>query len=143
MNSGETFDREINISFPYNSFAGPKVIDCEFLLQNETTTFTVPLQLRLGLTYVGVESIALHNGNDLIIQQMIANYGEQPINYSAFARLPGLAPVERMVINLGPGQTIMKRYVFNNLKMPPSAKARVGLKELDGVRIFNEEVSLQ
>jgi len=38
LNSGETFEREISISFPYNSFAGPKVVDCEFLLQNDSNT---------------------------------------------------------------------------------------------------------
>ena len=43
---------------------------------------------------------------------MVTNYGEQPINYGAFAIFPGQARQERLVTNLGPGRTAVKRYRF-------------------------------
>ena len=143
LNAGEAFDRELTISFPYSSNAGSKIADCEFTLQNDPTPFVVPLELRLGLSDLGMQSIALRDGKNVIVQQMITNYSEAPINYSARAVFPGEPPQERLVINLGPGQTTMKRYLFSNVKVVPGATVRVGVKELDGVRILNDEVPVQ
>jgi hypothetical protein len=106
LNPGETFDREITIEFPYNSFAGPKVIEAEFLVQaDRNSTFTAPIVLNLGLSDVGMQSLALRDGNDVLIQQIISNYGDKPIDYISFAIFPGQARQERLVTNLGPGRT--------------------------------------
>lgn len=144
LNPGEVFDREITIEFPYNSFAGPKVIEAEFLVQAErNSTFTAPIVLNLGLSDVGMQSLAVRDGNDVLIQQIISNYGDRPINYSSFAIFPGQARQERLVTNLGPGRTTIKRYKFSNVKITPDATVRVGVKELEGTRILNEEVPIQ
>ena len=34
----------------------------------------------LGLSDVGMQTIALRDGNDIIVQQMITNYSDKPIN---------------------------------------------------------------
>jgi hypothetical protein len=143
LNSGETLDRELTISFPYNSNAGARSVDCEFTLQNDPTPFVVPLELRLGLSDLGMQTIALRDGKNVIVQQMITNYGEAPINYSAFALFPGEARHERLVTNLGPGQVTMRKYLFSNVKILAGTTVRVGVKELDGVRILNDEVPVQ
>ena len=44
---------------------------------------------------------------------------------------------------LGAGRTIIKKYRFINVKMTPDAKVRVGVKEIEGTRVLNEEVSIQ
>ncbi|MCC7351291.1 MAG: hypothetical protein IT446_12050 [Phycisphaerales bacterium] len=144
LNPGETFDREITIEFPYNSFAGPKVIEAEFLVQaDRNSTFTAPIVLNLGLSDVGMQSLALRDGNDVLIQQIISNYGDKPIDYISFAIFPGQARQERLVTNLGPGRTTIKRYKFSNVQLSPGATVRVGVKELEGTRILNEEVPVQ
>ncbi len=144
LNPGETFDREITIEFPYNSFAGAKTIDAEFILQGEeNNAFTVPIALKLGLSDVGMQTIALRDGNDVVVQQMITNYGDRPIDYTAFAIFPGQARQERLVTGLGPGRTTIKRYRFSNVQFPPDARVRSGVKELIGTRILNEEIAIQ
>jgi hypothetical protein len=144
LNPGEKFDHELTISFPYNSFAGPKPVSCEFQMQDGgNINFTVPVMLTLGLTDVGMQSLALRDGNDVVIQQMISNYGEKPIDYSAFAIYPGQARQERLVTNLGPGNTVVKRYRFKDVKVLPGTKVRMGVKELTGVRVLNDEVGVQ
>jgi hypothetical protein len=144
LNPGETFDREVTIEFPYNSFAGPKTINAEFNVQAERSgAFTVPMTLTLGLTDVGMQTLALRDGHDVVVQQMITNYGEKPINYTAFAVYPGLARQERLVTNLGPGRTTMKKYRLTNVNIAPGAKVRAGVKELDGTRILNDEIEIQ
>lgn len=144
LNPGESFDRELTIEFPYNSYAGPKTIEAQFAVQaDRNSTFTVPITLNLGLSDVGMQTFALRDGNDILVQQTIQNYGDKPIDYSAFAIFPGQARQERLVTNLGAGRTTIKRYRFTEAKVPPGTRLRVGVKELNGSRILNDEVEVQ
>jgi hypothetical protein len=144
LNPGETFDREVSIEFPYNSFAGAKTIIADISVQSDKNdTFSVPIVLKLGLSDVGLQSLALRDGHDLIVQQMITNYGEKPINYTAYAIFPGQARQERLVTDLAAGATTIKKYRFTNVALTPDAKARTGIKETDGVRILNNEVGVE
>jgi hypothetical protein len=144
LNPNETFDRDLTIEFPYNSFAGPKTLTAEFLTQGDrTTSFTVPLTLHLGLSDVGMQSLALRDGADVVVQQIVTNYGEKPIDYTAFAIVPGQARQERLITNLGPGNTTIKRYRFPNAHPTEGARIRLGIKELVGTRILNDEIAIQ
>jgi len=144
LNPGETFDRELTIEFPYNSYAGSKTIEAQFMVQaDKTSNFSVPLTLRLGLSDVGMQTLALRDGKDVIVQQTIQNYGERPIDYGSFAIFPGQARQERLVTHLAPGRTTLKRYRFSDVKVTPGMKIRVGVKELEGSRILNDEVEIQ
>jgi hypothetical protein len=138
------FDREVSIEFPYNSFAGTKTVTAEFQVQAErNTTFTVPITLSLGLSDVGMQTLALRDKNDLVVQQMITNYGDKPIDYTAYAVYPGMARQERLVTKLGPGRTTIKLYRFSKIQFIPNAKVRSGLREVEGTRILNDEVPVQ
>jgi hypothetical protein len=143
VNPGEKFERDLTIEFPYNSYAGPKVIDVEINLQDGgSASTTVPITLNLGLSDVGMQSLAVRDGKDVLVQQIITNYGDKPIDYTAFAIYPQQARQERLVTNLAPGRSTIKLYRFNNVPAA-SAKVRTGIKELEGTRILNDEVEVQ
>jgi hypothetical protein len=144
LNPGETFERDITIEFPYNSFAGPRTIDAHFTLQGQLDqSFTVPLTLTLGLSDVGMRTIAIRDGDDIIVQQTISNYSDHPIDYSAFAIIPNHARQERLVTNLAPGHTTVRLYRFPTIPPTPHTTVRTGLRELTGTRILNDEVPVQ
>jgi hypothetical protein len=144
LNPGETYEQPVTIEFPYNSFAGARTVNVEFRLQGESDArFVVPLELRLGLSDVGLQTIALRDGDDVVVQQMITNYGNQPISYTAFAMFPGQARQERLVTNLGPGHTTVKKYRFANADVTDGARVRSGVRELEGVRVLNDVVEIQ
>ncbi len=144
LNPGETFDRELTIEFPYNSFAGVKTLQAQFDVQSDrATSFTMPITLQLGLSDVGMQTTAIRNGNDVIVQQVVQNYGDKPIDYTAFAILPGQSRQERLITNLGAGRTTIKRYRFTNIDPKSTSKVRVGIKEIEGTRILNDEVDVQ
>lgn len=145
LNPGEWFDREIAVEFPYNTFAGVKPVAVELTLQGATdASFSVPAPLTLGLSDIGLQTIALRDGADVIVQQIITNYGSRSIDYTAFAVFPGQARQERLVTNLGPGRTTLKKYRFANVKFDAApARVRSGLKELEGTRILNDEVQVR
>jgi hypothetical protein len=144
LNPGETFERDITIELPYNSLAGAKTVEAEFKVQADRNSgFRVAIPLKLGLSDVGMQTLALRDGQDIIVQQMISNYGDKPIDYAAFTMYPGQARQERLVTNLEPGKTTIKRYRFTNVKFAAGATVRSGIKETYGTRILNEEVPIQ
>jgi hypothetical protein len=90
---------------------------CEFVLAGEKNpTFGVPLTLKLGLTDVGMQTLAFRDGHDILVQQMVTNYGDRPISYAAFATYPSMARQERVVTSLAPGATTIRRYRFANVR---------------------------
>jgi len=144
LNPRETFDREVTIQFPYNSFAGPKTLQCDFYIASEKNpAFTVPITLKLGLSEVGMQTMAVRDAGGVFVQQTITNYGDAPINYTAFAMFPNQARQERLITNLAAGASTIRRYRFNNVANVKDARVRVGLKELEGTRILNDEVEVQ
>jgi hypothetical protein len=144
ISPGKNFDRPVSIEFPYNSIAGEKTVMADFGLEGDgSTEFSVPLNLTLGLSDVGTQSLALRDGKDLLVQEMITNYSEQPINYSAYASYPGTARQERLVSDLEPGRTVIKLYRFKNVRFVPGATVRCGLRQLEGTRVLNDDVPIQ
>ena len=144
LQPGETFDRAVTLEFPYNSTAGPKQIMGDFQIQDISNgQFTVPISLNLGLSDVGMQTMALRDHNDVLVQQLITNYSEKPVDYVAFAVYPGQVNQERLVTKLDAGKTIMKVYRFQNVTVAPDTKVRAGLKEMVGSRILNDSVPVQ
>ena len=144
VNPGETFEREIALEFPYNTQAGPKPIEAQFELQaDRAISLTVPVTVTLGLSDVGMQTMALREGRDVVVQQIITNYGQRPIDYTAFAIFPGQARQERLVTNLGGGRTTVKTYRFNGVEIAPNTRVRTGVKELRGTRILNDDVEVR
>lgn len=143
----ETYDAPVTIEFPYSSFAGTKTIDCDVELQGaETRQFKVPVLLKLGLGDIGLSTIALRDRNDIIVQQVITNYSNRPVNYTAYVSVPGSARQERLVTDLNPGKTVIKKYRFNQVRFPDNQAPKVvrsGVKETEGTRVLNEEVQIQ
>jgi NPCBM-associated, NEW3 domain of alpha-galactosidase len=144
LNAGESFDHELTVEFPYNSIAGTQPVTADFDLQADRhIVFTEPVALTLGLSDVGTQCMAFRDGADVVVQQMVTNYGEQPINYTTYANYPGRPRIERLVTSLNPGQTTVKKYRFINVPPDQSPRIRVGLKEADGNRILNDEVEIK
>jgi hypothetical protein len=144
LNAGESFDREVVIEFPYNSVAGPQAVSADFNVQADRHLFfNEPLALTLGLSDVGTQCMAYRDRGDVMVQQMITNYGEHPISYSTFAAYPGRPRIERLVNSLAPGQTVIKKYRFINIPNGKTPRIKVGMKEINGTRILNDEVEIQ
>ena len=141
---GESYDGPVNIEFPYNTFAGLKTITASVEMQAEApVNFKVPVALRLGLGDVGLETLALKDSADVIVQQMITNYSAKPIDYTAFVVMPGQARQERLVMKLKAGSTVIKKYRFMNVDFTKVSKIRSGVHETDGMRVLNDEVEVK
>ena len=138
--AGEAYDGVVTIDAPYSSLSGKKPIDVAVELDGGAN-FRVPLGLRLGLGDLGVDASAFRDGSDIIVQQIITNYAATPADYTAFAVYPGAARQERLVRNLLPGQTVIKRYRFTNAD-EGAKRLRTGVRESQGTRSLNDEIVL-
>jgi hypothetical protein len=101
------------------------------------------LTLNLGLSDVGTSTLALRDGKDLLVQMTVTNYGERPVDYTAFATFPGQARQERLITNLPPGRSTIKLFRFPGASVTVGSKVRTGLRELNGLRILNDELEVQ
>ena len=142
------FDRPFEVRFPYNSYAGEKTINALFTLRTPAgseQTIRVPLTLRLGLEDVGLSTVAWTDGGDVVVEQTVANHGTKPMAYTAFVLIADRPRQERLVVDLGPGQSTVRRFRFSDAASGISGptEIRSGLRELEGTRILNDRVELQ
>jgi len=143
LNPGETFTTPVQIEFPFNGVAGEKVLRVSILLESrQSYRLDLPLSLRLGLSDVGLQSLAVRKGGDIFVQQMITNYGNSPINYTAFVQCPGLPRQERLVSELAPGKTTVRKYRLTGVNASVQ-QLRSGLREMDGIRVLNDEIDVR
>ncbi len=142
--AGESLDRDVGIDLPANARAGRNVVTADVELQaDRSVKLSLPLAMMVGLSDVGVQSTAFRDGPvAVVVQQRITNYGEHPVDYTAYVACPGQPRVERLVIALPPGQTVLKRYRLV-VTTPPGQPVRMkaGLRETDGPHVLNEELT--
>ena len=144
LNPGETYSAPVTLTFPMNASAGDRVLTADIKLQGrEDYRLIVPIAVKLGLSDVGLQTMAVRSGDEVIVQQVITNYGSVPINYNAFLTVAGLPRQERIVSNLMPGKITIRKY---RLPLPQSSqveKLRSGVREVEGKRMLNDEVEIR
>jgi hypothetical protein len=93
------------------------------------SSFTVPVMLKLASSDVGFNRRwRCAMGKDVIVQQMITNRRATE-RLHRLRDLPRPSAQERLVTNLAPGRTTIKKYRFSEVKFAPEAKVRSGVKE--------------
>ncbi len=141
---GESLDRDVGVDLPMNARAGRNVVSADVELQaDRPLKLSLPLAMTVGLSDVGLQSTAFRDGPvAVVVQQRITNYGEHPVDYTAYVACPGQPRVERLVTALAPGQTMLKRYRLV-VATPPGQPVRMkaGLRETDGPHVLNEELT--
>ena len=101
------------------------------------------MTVTVGLSDVGMQTLALRDGKDVVVQQIITNYGDKPIDYSAFALLPGQARQERLVTGLAAGQHGREALPVHERDGPAGDEGAPGVREQAGTRILNDKVPVQ
>lgn len=144
LNPGETFHGTLNLQFPMNAPCGDKVLTAELKIDGrERYRLNVPIAVKLGLSDVGLQSLAVRSGDEVIVQQIITNYGSEPINYNAFVSIAGLPRQERIISSLGPGQQAIRKYRLPLPRTSTATKLRSGVREAEGKRMLNDEVEIR
>jgi hypothetical protein len=170
---GATFKQSVIVRYPYTESAGPKTMAAKLTSSSDAPTEgpntgstsdadTGPLNLSVPVAVssdlVETEGFArvLPNG-DLVLQQMITNISASPLNAEAYALVPGFARQQRFVLDLAPGQTTIKRFLFpmsTYVDFSPKTTAAtmtalltgkvtsVGLRQNDGKTLITKSIPI-
>lgn len=131
----------ISVAFGLGEEAGPRNLTVEVNLSAERVypTMRAVLPIEIGLETVQLQpSLRLIKGaagprSDLEVSLLVTNTGDTPVSLESFALAPGFRGQQAPISMLGPGQSALRRFVFENAAAALRAKAiRVGLKEIDG-----------
>ena len=78
-----------------------------------------------------------------VVSCLISNRGETPASLGVFATLPGHPRQERLISRLGPGETVRRRFVFDDAATALTQfDVSVGLRETGGPGLLNVRVGV-
>jgi hypothetical protein len=162
--AGKSFKQEVTIRYPFTENAGIKRVDGRLSLEQNATLNAQELDVSYPVAVtsdrVELEGFAqlLDNG-DIIIQQMVTNISDKPLDAQAYVLLPGYPRQQRYVSALPPGGTAVKRFQFaagsyvgtGGDKADATTIARVlrgqaatmGLRQGDGKTLLTRSVPLE
>jgi hypothetical protein len=158
LKAGASLKHPVTIRYPYSQLAGHNVVEGR-LTSDGGKRYDFSYAITVGSDVVELDSSAqlLANG-DLVVQEVITNIGQNPLNAQAYAMVPGFPRQQRYLLDLGPGQTTIKRFVFPAGTYTGATKettaadiaaalvgktAAVGLKQNDGRTLINKSLPLQ
>ena len=148
----ETIELPLTLQFPVYEVAGHKQISARFdFIADERYQVDISSDMELGLANVDLDATLNIEPNpqtgdmDVVVTQLISNTGhDETIALYAFASLPGHPRQERIVAQLKPGQTILRRFRFadaaEQIKTTP---IRVGVRQTTGPAVLNKLLSAE
>ncbi|GAB4193107.1 MAG: hypothetical protein Kow00105_07210 [Phycisphaeraceae bacterium] len=148
--SGHTVKIPVSLRFPVSEVAGSKQ-----LTVNVDMTVDQPMRIELSLPIeVGLEDVQMDshvalapgtegNGKDLVASAVVTNTGNHPLSLYVFANLPGYSIQERIIADLGPGQSAVRRFRFPIAGRDVRGQSiRMGVREVDGPRMLNKRLTI-
>jgi hypothetical protein len=158
MKGGASLKQPVTIRYPYSELAGQNVIRARFVTDaGQAFDFCSTITITSDTVELDSSSQLLANG-DLVIQEVITNISASPLNAQAFALVPGYPRQQRYLLELGPGQTSIKRFVFPMSTFVTATKqttpadiaatltnktASVGLRQNDGRTLITKSLPLE
>ncbi len=139
----------MQLAMPISAIAGEKSMTANVRLEaDETYDIRVSVPLTVGLSGIELNETLVMQPNasgkkDAVITMLVTNRGDKAENFYAFAQAPGRAGQQRIVSNLKPGQTMLKRFRFVDATSDLSGQAiRVGIRQMDGPSMLNHLVEV-
>jgi hypothetical protein len=143
LRPGESYERSITLTFPINESAGTKVILAEFEIDAERIhRMRVPAWFNLGLDGIEVDTFTQRMGSQIIVRQSVTNHTAEPVSFYGNLFVPKRQELQRLIANLAPGKTITKQYEFDAAGLPSGNWMRLGLREVNGDRVWNRLVQI-
>lgn len=150
ISSGRSITLPVALSFPVKEVAGPKRLTARFeFTAEEPMLIDLSLPIEVGLEDVTFNAtVALAPGanpgeEDATAAAVVTNTGTEKLSLYVFANLRGHPIQERIISELDPGQTAVRRFTF-----PGAGQAlrengvRLGVREVNGPRMLNQKLSV-
>lgn len=149
--AGRSVTLPVSLNFPVSEVAGHKQLTARFeFTADQRMVIDMALPIEVGLKDVTLNAtVALARGDDgetedATAAAVVTNTGTQTLSLYVFANLQGHPIQERIVADLDPGQSAVRRFSF-----PGAGQAlrdnsmRLGIREVDGPRMLNQRLSVE
>lgn len=148
--AGRSITLPISLQFPVSEVAGPKQLTARFeFTADQTMVVDMALPIEVGLKDVTMDAtVALVRDKagateDATAAAVVTNTGNERLSLYVFANLQGQPIQERIIANLGPGETAVRRFHFPGAGQSLRDNAmRLGIREIDGPRMLNKRLSI-
>jgi len=148
--AGDTKQIQLQLMFPVGETAGPKklVADFDFTADRQyTVQLAAPMEL--GLKGVSLDPTLTLDKDpqtgvvDAVVTLQVTNHGKEAKSLFAFANLYGRRREQRLIQELTPGLSTIRRIRFQDVgELLQEHDIRVGLREAEGEAVINKILSL-
>jgi len=143
LRPGEQFRRPIAVHFPHNVEAGVKALVGEFVIDaSQRYQLVSPAWFEIGLHNIDLDTYVFRTGDRVIVRQSITNRADQGTCFEGYVIAPRRPRLNRLFANFLPGQNITKDFILEDAADLAGARVRVGLKELQGSRVWNRTLTV-
>jgi hypothetical protein len=139
LEPGETFREALTLTLPPRQIARSHTLDVRLTLHApESVVLHFPESLTVGLRDVNLEATLYWEGADLVIEQSLRNFSNQPVSFTAFCEPPGLARIERFFLDVAPGELSTQTYRFPASRHLAGSRVYMGIQEIRGTRSLSQ-----
>ncbi|QQE12096.1 hypothetical protein JD969_01070 [Planctomycetota bacterium] len=147
--SGQKNKLPVKLRFPLSETAGDKLLEAKFRFTADidyvvdmATPMTVGLE---GIDFSATLSLrpGIKEGTiDAVLVCLITNTGLEDVQLYAFSSLQGRRRQEVPVPKLMPGETLMRRFYFEDVgELIQKYPVRAGVREVDGPAVLNQRIT--
>ena len=143
LTPGEVFSKTVAIRFPLNAQAQvmPILAECSIDADRRYKFYT-PAWFDFGLDGIDLNAFAYRTGNSVKVRLSMTNRTPETVHFEGYVVAPGRQRIERVFNNFQSGQSLTRTFVLTNADELAGKYVRVGLKELQGTRLWNKIVAV-
>ena len=133
----------IKLRYPFSEFAGRKILKAQLTLDPDTRSMDLLSYLTVASDQVDITCLATFMPTgEWLLQETVTNLAGTPLNAQAYAMIPEMPRQQRYVLDLKPGQSVVKRFVFPNAQAATGKIAVLGLRLTDGQTLMTKSLPL-
>ena len=143
LTPGEVLRQTIAIRFPLNAQAQVMPILAEFSVDADRRyVFSTPAWFDFGLEGIDLNAFAYRSGDRVKVRLSMTNRTPQTLHFEGYVVAPGRQRIERLFSNFQSGQRLTRTFVLSDAADLAGKNVRVGLKEIQGSRLWNQIVAI-
>jgi len=143
LSPGEVFSQKIAIRFPLNAQAQVMPILAECTIEADRRyKFTTPAWFDFSLEGIDLDAFAYRTGSLVKVKLSMTNRTPDVVHFEGYVVAPGRQRIERVFSNFQPGQSLTRTFVLSDAAGLAGNYVRVGLKELQGSRLWNQVIAV-
>lgn len=151
LEAGESRRYPVEFSFGPGEESGPRVLSAEIEVRGERDlpVMYAPMPIEIALEGIdlttGYRFVPRRDGrpDNVVINAVVTNLGNQAIALEAIAFAPGFAGQQAPVGKIRPGETVTRTFVFESGAATLRGRSiRVGLTEIDGTGRLNRTIEV-